>query len=177
MRGHEKTGQSARFFMPVVGIAFRREGLPGVIWGNAFRYYKRKRGEAPGRGNIAGWRLGIKFYTMHDEKEIRWIGSSYDDILEFPPTARRQAGFQLSRIQAGLDPHDWKPFDDVGAGVREVRIRDGNGIYRVMYVAKFEGAIYVLHCFRKKTQATSNQDKQIAANRYRAIVREAKEPK
>lgn len=114
---------------------------------------------------------------MHDDKEIRWIGSSYEDILEFPSTARREAGFQLGRVQAGLDPEDWKPFDDVGAGVREVRIRDGHGIYRVMYVAKFEEAIYVLHCFQKKTQATSKQDKEIAASRYRAVVRERKEQK
>jgi len=114
---------------------------------------------------------------MHDDKEIRWIGSSYEDILEFPSTARREAGFQLGRVQAGLDPDDWKPFDDVGAGVREVRIRDGHGIYRVMYVAKFEEAIYVLHCFQKKTQATSKQDKDIAASRYRAVVRERKEQK
>jgi phage-related protein len=114
---------------------------------------------------------------MYDDKEIRWIGSSYEDILEFPSTARREAGFQLGRVQAGLDPDDWKPFDDVGAGVREVRIRDGHGIYRVMYVAKFEEAIYVLHCFQKKTQATSKQDKEIAASRYRAVVRERKEQK
>ena len=112
---------------------------------------------------------------MHPEKEIRWVGSSYDDILEFPSVARREAGFQLGRVQAGLDPDDWKPFDDVGSGVREIRIREASGIYRVMYVAKFEEAIYVLHCFQKKTQATSKQDKEIAATRYRAIARERKE--
>lgn len=112
---------------------------------------------------------------MNDEKEIRWVGSSYDDVLEFPSAARREAGFQLGRFQAGLDPEDWKPFDEVGAGVREVRIRDPNGIFRVMYVAKFEEAVYVLHCFQKKVQSTSKQDKEIAAIRYRAILRERKE--
>ncbi|WP_250451876.1 type II toxin-antitoxin system RelE/ParE family toxin [Caballeronia sp. ATUFL_M2_KS44] len=114
---------------------------------------------------------------MIDEREIRWVGSSYDDILEFPSAARREAGFQLGRLQAGLDPEDWKPFDDVGPGVREIRIRDINGIYRVMYVAKFEEAVFVLHCFQKKTQATSKQDKEITAIRYRAIVREMRERK
>jgi phage-related protein len=58
----------------------------------------------------------------------------------------------------------------VGAGTREIRIRDAGGIYRVMYLAKFEEAIYVLHCFRKKTQVTSKQDKAISAARYRAVV-------
>lgn len=77
---------------------------------------------------------------MNVEQEIRWIGSSYDDILEFPSVARREAGFQLGRVQAGLDPDDWKPFDDVGAGVREIRIRETSGIHRVMYVAEVRGS-------------------------------------
>ena len=104
------------------------------------------------------------------EKEIRWVGSAYDDLLAFPVEPRRQAGFQLSKVQAGLEPEDWKPFDEVGAGTREIRIREASGAFRVMYVAKFEEAVYVLHCFQKKTQATSQQDKRIAEARYRAIV-------
>ena len=64
----------------------------------------------------------------------------------------------------------WKPFDDVGACTREIRIRDASGIYRVMYVARFEEAVYVLHCFQKKTQVTSKQDRATAAARYRAVV-------
>lgn len=76
-----------------------------------------------------------------------------------------------------MEPDDWKPFDDVGAGTREIRIRETNGIYRVMYVAKFEEAVYVLHCFQKKTQTTSKQDKAIAEARYRAVVNARKAPK
>ena len=87
----------------------------------------------------------------------------------------KQAGFQLGKVQAGLDPADWKPFDDVGTGTREIRIRDASGIYRVMYLAKFEEAVYVLHCFQKKTQATSKQDKAIAETRYRAVMNTRKE--
>ena len=107
---------------------------------------------------------------MDDEKEIRWTGSAYDDLLAFPKDPRKEAGFQLGKVQAGLEPTDWKPFDNVGAGTTEIRIKDASGIYRVMYIAKFEEAIYVLHCFQKKTQATSKQDKAIAAARYRAVV-------
>lgn len=62
----------------------------------------------------------------------------------------------------------------MGAGVREIRIKDDQGIYRVMYVAKFDEAIYVLHCFKKKTQTTSKHDKDITDTRYRAIVRDRK---
>jgi phage-related protein len=104
------------------------------------------------------------------DKEIRWVGSAYDDLFAFPKTPRKEAGFQLGRVQAGLDPTDWKPFDEVGAGTREIRIRDAKGIFRVMFVAKFEDAVYVLHCFQKKTQATTKQDKEIATARYRAVV-------
>jgi phage-related protein len=111
------------------------------------------------------------------EKEIRWVGSAYDDLLVFPKDPRKEAGFQLGKVQAGLEPTDWKPFDAVGAGTKEIRIRDAGGIYRVMYVAKFEEAIYVLHCFQKKTQVTSNQDKAIAGTRYRAVVSGRKETK
>lgn len=107
---------------------------------------------------------------MEQEKDIRWSGSSYEDLLAFPEDPRRQAGFQLGKVQAGLDPDDWKPFDDVGKGVREIRLRDRSGAYRIMYVAKFDDVIYVLHCFQKKTQATSKQDKEITKTRYRAIV-------
>lgn len=107
---------------------------------------------------------------MDDDKEIRWVGSAYDDLLAFPGDARKEAGFQLGKVQAGLDPSDWKPFDDVGAGAKEIRIKDASGAWRVMYVAKFEEAIYVLHCFQKKTQATSKQDKAVAEARYRAVI-------
>ena len=99
---------------------------------------------------------------VESEKEIRWVGSAYNDLLALPKDSRKEAGFQWGKVQAGLDPADWMPFDDVGAGTREIRIKDASGIYRVMYVARFEEAIYVLHCFRKKTQVTSKQDKAIA---------------
>ena len=112
---------------------------------------------------------------MDDAKQIRWVGSAYDDLLAFPKDARKEAGFQLGKVQAGLEPTDWKPFDEVGAGAREIRIRNASGIYRVMYLTKFEEDIYVLHCFQKKTQVTSKKDKAIAAARYRAVVNARKE--
>jgi phage-related protein len=108
------------------------------------------------------------------EKEIRWMGSAYSDLLAFPAELRKDAGFQLGKVQAGIEPDDWKPFDELGAGTKEIRIRDSQGIYRVMYVAKFEEAVYVIHCFQKKTQGTSQRDKSIAEARYRAILQERK---
>ena len=107
---------------------------------------------------------------MEVGNEIRWLGTSYQNLLEFPPEARRDAGFQLRKVQAGLDPTDWKPIAAVGPGTKEIRIRDSTGVYRLMYVAKFEEAIYVLHCFQKKTQATGKHDIEIAETRYRVVI-------
>ena len=109
---------------------------------------------------------------MRREKEIQWVGSSFDDLLAFPDEVRWQAGFQLHKVQSGLEPADWKPFDIIGPGVKEIRIKDPSGAFRVIYVAKFEEAIYVLHCFRKQTQATAACDTNIVDTRYRSVLRE-----
>lgn len=105
-------------------------------------------------------------------KAVTFRGSALEDLRAFPDVARRDAGYQLDKVQHGLDPSDWKPMEDIGPGVREIRIRDVSGAFRVVYVAKFADAIYVLHCFQKKTQRTSKADIDLAASRYRALVRE-----
>ena len=105
-------------------------------------------------------------------KPIEFCGDSLECLREFPRDAQRAAGFQLDRVQRGLDPLDWKPMSTVGAGVREIRVRDDAGVYRVIYVAKFEDAVYVLHCFQKKTQATAQRDIELAGRRYRELLKE-----
>ncbi|EEC5471726.1 type II toxin-antitoxin system RelE/ParE family toxin [Salmonella enterica] len=100
------------------------------------------------------------------------MGSSLEDLLAFPITVRKAVGYQLHKIQYGIEPDDWKPFSEIGAGVNEIRIRDNNGIYRVMYVAKFEEALYVLHSFQKQMQQTSQHDKNIARTRYNRLVQQ-----
>jgi len=111
---------------------------------------------------------------MSDEKEIVWVGSSYKDLLDFPEQARHDAGYQLHRVQNGLEPEDWKPFQTVGIGVKEIRLNDDGNAFRVMYIAKFSDRIYVLHSFQKKTQKTSKQDITISKTRYKAIIKEEK---
>ena len=76
------------------------------------------------------------------------------------------------QVQQGRDPDDWKPMSTIGQGVREIRIRDADGAFRVIYVAKFETAIYVLHCFQKKTQKTSREDIALASRRYKDLLKE-----
>lgn len=101
-------------------------------------------------------------------KALRFVGSSLDDLRDFPAEARRQAGFDLYAIQRGSEPSNWKSMPDIGSGVREIRIRV-LGEWRVIYVARFAGAVYVLHAFQKKTQKTRQEDIELARRRYRQI--------
>lgn len=101
-------------------------------------------------------------------KRLEFVGSSLDDLKEFPPEARRAAGFELSFVQRGLNPSDWKSMNEVGAGVGEIRVHI-LGEWRVFYVAKFAAAVYVLHAFQKKTQKTRREDIELARARYRLI--------
>jgi phage-related protein len=93
-------------------------------------------------------------------------------LRAFPEAARRDAGYQIDQIQRGREPDDWKSMNTVGRGVREIRIRDAAGAFRVLYVAKFDDAVYVLHCFQKKTQKTSKTDLNLAGQRYRDLLKE-----
>jgi phage-related protein len=102
---------------------------------------------------------------MGVRKPVEFVGSSLDDLRSFPLAARREAGHQLDQLQSGLDPDDWKPMTAVGAGVREIRIRDASGAFRAMYVAR-------LACFQKKTQRTSRIDLDLATSRYRELMKE-----
>ena len=102
------------------------------------------------------------------DKALIWLGGSRGDLRAFPARARRLAGFQLRRVQHGLEPDDWKPMQTIGPGVREIRIYIA-GAHRVFYVATRPEAIYVLHAFEKKTQKTTAHDLQIGRNRFRAL--------
>ena len=103
------------------------------------------------------------------DKPIYWLGSSKQDIADFPTEARRQAGFQLRAVQKGQLPSDFKSMSTVGQGVEEIRIRTENA-YRVFYVARFSEAIYVLHAFQKKTQKTAKKDIKIGQQRYKQLT-------
>lgn len=109
---------------------------------------------------------------MTDPKPVEFRGSSLDDLRAFPLAAKREAGHQLDQVQSGQEPDDWKPMNTVGQGVKEIRIRDASGAFRVIYVAKFADAVYVLHCFQKKTEKTSKTDLDLATKRYRELLKE-----
>lgn len=109
---------------------------------------------------------------MDDPKPVEFRGDALDALRAFSQAARREAGHQLDRVQRGQEPDDWKPMNTVGQGVREIRIRDAAGAFRVLYVAKFSDTVYVLHCFQKKTEQTRKADLDLAATRYRDLVKE-----
>jgi phage-related protein len=103
------------------------------------------------------------------DKPLIWLGSSRSDLRAFPQDARRVAGFQLRRVQQGLEPNDWKPMSTVGSGVQEIRIHTGLE-HRVLYVAKFTEGVYVLHAFEKRTRKTPKREADLARERFRALL-------
>ena len=102
-------------------------------------------------------------------KTLHWMGSSLDDLREFPEAARREAGTDLRFVQQGVEPRDWKPMKTVGKGVREIRVRAADGAYRVFYVVEDARNVYVLHAFEKTSSKTRKSDLDIGAQRYRDI--------
>jgi len=104
-------------------------------------------------------------------KPIVFVGDSLKRLREFPPDARHDAGYQLDKVQQGKQPDDFKPMPSIGKGVEEIRIWEDSGTYRVIYTARLADAVYVLHAFQKKSQATSKRDVEILRERLAQVVR------
>jgi phage-related protein len=108
------------------------------------------------------------------DKPLEWVGRAYQELLDFPSEARNRAGHDLRQVQKGRQPEDWKVLEGVGPGACEIRVRTYEGgtvQHRVVYVAKFAEAVYVLHAFQKKTQATSQHNLDVARTRYAQMLR------
>lgn len=104
-------------------------------------------------------------------KPVRFLGDSLKCLRDFPEDAKQDAGYQLDKVQRGEQPDDFKPMSSIGKGVEEIRIRDESGIHRVVYAARFSEAVYVLHAFQKKSQATTKRDLEIVRERYAQLIR------
>jgi phage-related protein len=109
--------------------------------------------------------------TDQGDKPLVWLGNSRNCVRSFPEAARQRSGFELREVQKGKEPSNWKPMSDVGLGVKEIRIQTGED-FRIIYVAKFPEAVYVVHAFEKKTQQTAKHDIDLAKSRFRALVAE-----
>jgi phage-related protein len=101
-------------------------------------------------------------------KPLVWVGSTQDDLRELPKAVRRRVGFELHQIQLGFAPTDWRPVPSVGPGVEELRIHV-TGEHRVLYIARYAEAVYVLHVFEKKTRKMRNQDVELARMRLSLV--------
>jgi phage-related protein len=108
-------------------------------------------------------------------KQVEFLGSSLDDLRAFPEEAKRESGYQIDRVQNGLEPDNFKPMTTVGTSVYEIRVEDQSGAFRVIYIAKFEQCVYVLHCFQKKTQKTAQKDLNLAKNRLSELRKELRD--
>lgn len=105
-------------------------------------------------------------------KPLSFRGRALDDLRAFPEAARREAGYQLDRLQNEQKLTDWKPMPSIGKGVEEIRLRDEAGAFRVIYIARFADAVHVLHCFQKKSQKTGRTDLELATRRYNELLKE-----
>jgi phage-related protein len=104
-------------------------------------------------------------------KPVRFIGDSLKCLRAFPTDARRDLGFQIEALQQGGQPADFKPMPTVGMGVEEIRVREAGGTFRVIYTARAADAIFVLHAFQKKSQATPKRDLETARERFAQLKR------
>jgi len=112
------------------------------------------------------------FRDIYYIKALRLLGDSLKRLREFPEDARQDAGYQLEQVQRGEQPADFKPMPAIGKGVEELRIWDESGTYRVIYTARLEDCVAVLHAFQKKTQTTSPRDVELARARWLALSKE-----
>jgi len=103
-------------------------------------------------------------------RPLRFLGDSLRCLRDFPEAARHDAGYQLDKVQRGDQPDDFKPMPSIGKGTEEIRVSDSSGAYRVIYLARRAEAVYVLHAFHKKTQATPRKDLEIAKGRFRQLL-------
>src|ERR1700733_10909698 len=104
-------------------------------------------------------------------KPLYFVGDSARQLRAFNKDARQDVGYQLDKVRRGEQPDDFKPMLTIGKGVEEIRIWDEAGTYRVIYTARLNNAVYVLHAFQKKTQATSMTDIELAKTRFTELMR------
>lgn len=148
----------------VSGVRGGRQSRAGSGSGNDSEQCSRD----PTQSRVA-WLYPFKYISRM--KPICFLGNSLSSLRDFPEDIRQDAGYQLDQVQRGRQPSDFKPMPTVGKGVEELRVWDETGTYRVIYIARLEEAVYVLHAFQKKTQATSRHDVEVAKNRYVELMR------
>jgi len=111
----------------------------------------------------------FKMEEIDEPKPVKFIGVSLKEIINFPDDVKKDAGFNIHLIQHGQEPKDWKALKGVGRGVREIRLWDDSGTYRVVYVADLEDAVYVLCAFKKTSEKTEKAHLELIKERFKRI--------
>ena len=109
--------------------------------------------------------------TPKNHKDLAFFQAAYDTYKKFPEHIQDDGGYQLDQLQRGLEPADFKPLIRVGSGAYELRLDDETNEYRVVYVAKLDNKVWVLHAFQKKTRTTRDSDIESAKDAYDALVK------
>ena len=104
------------------------------------------------------------------KKRALFLGNTKQALRAFPKDARREAGYQLDLVQDGFEPTDWKPFPAVAPNVREIRVKERGGAFRVIYHAALDDVVLVLNAFQKKTQKTPQHQIEKARERLRSYL-------
>ena len=104
-------------------------------------------------------------------RPLDWIGTTLRDLRTLPPNVQQRIGYQLYRVQTGLDPDDWKPMKSVGRAVREIRVVFRRRTFRVLYVSGAIGMVRVLHVFEKRSRKTRKKDIELAQSRLKQLPR------
>jgi phage-related protein len=113
----------------------------------------------------------IQLSIFSSMKALRFLGDSLRCLRDFPEDAPQDAGYQLDKVQRGEQPDDFKPMPSIGKGVEEITLWGDSGTYRVIYTARIADAVYVLHAFQKKTQATAKRDIDTVKERFNHLMR------
>ncbi len=103
-------------------------------------------------------------------KEVVWLGDSKEVASRFPAAVKEDLGFQLYRLQNGLEPLRSRPMKSIGPGVFELKEQDHQGWYRVIYTLRIRNKIYVLHSFKKQSAKTSKLDLELAKKRLKSVL-------
>jgi phage-related protein len=107
-------------------------------------------------------------------KSIVFLGNSEKTMRSFSLDVQKDFALNFHMLERGLEPLDWKPMKSIGLGVREIRVKDRDGIYRAIYVLKVKDKIHILHVFQKKSQKTAKHDLDLAKARMKLIIMEGK---
>ncbi|HWV32392.1 MAG TPA: type II toxin-antitoxin system RelE/ParE family toxin [Dyadobacter sp.] len=103
-------------------------------------------------------------------KQLIFVGRALEEIKAFPGDVMQEAGYNIDLVQCGKEPSDWKPFRGVGrGGVKEIRLWDDSGTYRVVYLVDLKDTVCVLCGFKKTSEKTEKAHTDLIKKRIKQM--------